>query len=172
MAQLGLPLPSWPLSWAGLSCSCCRAGPFRAAGFYTVGPRAPEKRQLTFSDSVVLPCTCDLFPRMTERCFTVWMPQFAYSPADGCWHFPTVSQRPALLPNKAEVHLFCFIALIYVVCVFNIWGKEIQGTTGSQKTRDRRKGKIWRTEGAMSGVDQVEMCGRDPEADGPGRRGL
>ena len=36
------------------------------------------------------------------------------------------------------------------------------------KKRDRRKGKIWRTEGAMSGVDQVEMCVEETQATGPG----
>ena len=66
---------------AGLSGSYSSVAELGLSGLrlllWGAGPRAPPASR--FSDSSVSPpCTRDLFPRMTERCFTVWMPQFAY----------------------------------------------------------------------------------------------
>ena len=110
---------------AGLSGSYSSVAELSLSGLWLLlwgaGPRAPPASR--FSDSSVSPpCTCDLFPRMTERCFTVWMPQFAYPLT--CGWMLALSNSVAVIcttANKAEFHLFCFISDLYL-SVFLIYG--------------------------------------------------
>lgn len=66
-------------------------------------------------------CTCDLFPRMSGAVFLpIGCPSLLiHSPADGCWHFPTVSAPTPSYSTQLKGSSLLWPWFSAALCVFN-----------------------------------------------------
>ena len=110
------PTASLQLGWAEAT-PHLQSWAFQSGGFYC-GARAPRYRQPHIFQ--IHPCCRRVLVVCSLGCQGGVSPcgcpsLVTHSPADGCWHFPTVSQRSALLQTRLS--FICFASSLTYICL-------------------------------------------------------